>query len=530
MSTWNRNRFSVYTSDEKDVLGLIEELGTQTNENSDALISKTDLTGDHKGSWQGLSKPTLSDEGMRATVEKHITDIDNINGDIEISKFNSRLPQTYTKLYNKEKVKFISFGDSITLGSRANGGGEVTTLAPYPKVLQDYLINIFSYGNITHENKGLIGEPIETISNLIINTDLTNVDFITVLMGTNDCLQVRPLTNIKNKIDEIINKCAESKTELILMTIPPILNDFGVNVKSVNNIINSFKDKCCVIDVHNELKKFQNFKTPPHLIYPDLVHLADDKYKLIADIIIKEVFIDDVLTDNQLISVADRTLQTNGTRQIANTAINQMFMASAFIRSNLSNGYMRIYCYSTESTNINIYYPKGDAGASAPIKINGITKASIDCYSKLNLSDNIISLPCDFGLNIVEVLSSEIIANGNSNAIFINGVELTNKYYVTPNLLNGWTQHTVGDTLQYCREDNKVFIKGLVKPGTINNTDILFQLEEGIRPKHNRYFNIVGENGIVLCVINTFGGVNIYNATSEKVGGWLSFDNVCILL
>lgn len=39
---------------------------------------KTDLHGDHKGSWQGLDKPTLSEEGMRSTVEKHIEDIKNI--------------------------------------------------------------------------------------------------------------------------------------------------------------------------------------------------------------------------------------------------------------------------------------------------------------------------------------------------------------------------------------------------------------------------------------------------------------------
>ena len=70
MSTWNRNRFSVFTSDEKDALSLIEELGKQTNDNTVALENKTDLKGNHLGSWQGLSRPTLSDEGMRATVEQ----------------------------------------------------------------------------------------------------------------------------------------------------------------------------------------------------------------------------------------------------------------------------------------------------------------------------------------------------------------------------------------------------------------------------------------------------------------------------
>ena len=69
MSKWNGNKFSVYESEEKTVLGLLDELGSYVNHNTDNLKNKTDLYGDHKGSWQGLSRPTLSEEGMRATVE-----------------------------------------------------------------------------------------------------------------------------------------------------------------------------------------------------------------------------------------------------------------------------------------------------------------------------------------------------------------------------------------------------------------------------------------------------------------------------
>lgn len=67
--TWNKKPFSIYDSEEKTTLKLIKELGEQTNFNTQSLDQKTDLHGDHKGTWQGLSKPTLSDEGMRATVE-----------------------------------------------------------------------------------------------------------------------------------------------------------------------------------------------------------------------------------------------------------------------------------------------------------------------------------------------------------------------------------------------------------------------------------------------------------------------------
>ena len=65
----NGNKFSVYESEEKSVLGLLDELGSYVNHNTDELKNKTDLYGDHLGSWQGLTKPTLSDEGLKATVE-----------------------------------------------------------------------------------------------------------------------------------------------------------------------------------------------------------------------------------------------------------------------------------------------------------------------------------------------------------------------------------------------------------------------------------------------------------------------------
>lgn len=86
--TWNGERFSIYTSEEKQVLGLIKELGEQTNYNTDNLENKTDKTGNHEGAWQGLNKPTLSDEGMRATVEKHIADIKNINDTMYLNNIN----------------------------------------------------------------------------------------------------------------------------------------------------------------------------------------------------------------------------------------------------------------------------------------------------------------------------------------------------------------------------------------------------------------------------------------------------------
>ena len=100
MDRTNGNRFSVYTSEEKTVLGLLDEIGTQINNNADNLENKTDLYGDHKGSWQGLDRPTMSEEGIRATVEDII---DNKIPTIETSVediINNKIPLIETSLDN----------------------------------------------------------------------------------------------------------------------------------------------------------------------------------------------------------------------------------------------------------------------------------------------------------------------------------------------------------------------------------------------------------------------------------------------
>ena len=81
-------RFTVYDSEADTVLELINELGSITNDVCDSLDNKTDLFGDHKGSWQGLNRPTLSEEGMRATVEDII---------------DNKIPSIESSLDNMEK-------------------------------------------------------------------------------------------------------------------------------------------------------------------------------------------------------------------------------------------------------------------------------------------------------------------------------------------------------------------------------------------------------------------------------------------
>lgn len=103
MSKWNRKRFSVYTSDEKSALGLINQLGEQTNYNTDEVerltisdnkkVSHQEMKEQYKidekanftGSWWGVSKPTKSNEGIATIVENlNEKEIPNIKDNITL--------------------------------------------------------------------------------------------------------------------------------------------------------------------------------------------------------------------------------------------------------------------------------------------------------------------------------------------------------------------------------------------------------------------------------------------------------------
>ena len=101
MSNWNRRHFSIYDSDERSTLKLIEELNEINKEVSEKTVEnindierlkndklskleyenditnnrKLSNTGDFTGTWFGLKKPTLSEEGANAQIEKNKDDI-----------------------------------------------------------------------------------------------------------------------------------------------------------------------------------------------------------------------------------------------------------------------------------------------------------------------------------------------------------------------------------------------------------------------------------------------------------------------
>lgn len=113
---WNKNAFSIYNVEEQTVLKILEKMFSSNKEIINEIEGKTDLNGDHKGSWQGLTKPTLSEEGMRSVVEEHISDINNLKNNFKTSYVVDSLSELKT-LAQKENNIIISSNKEIEVDS-----------------------------------------------------------------------------------------------------------------------------------------------------------------------------------------------------------------------------------------------------------------------------------------------------------------------------------------------------------------------------------------------------------------------------
>ena len=178
MSKWNGKRFSIYTSDEENVLGLVEELGTQVNHNTDNIKTKTDLYGDHKGTWQGLNRPTMSDEGMRAIVEDII---DNKIPSIETS-LDNKITTIQSSLDNKasrEDVAKISSGTPLF----ANSISEMTdTTKNYVNTTDGY---VYIYSGETWLKTGVLYQSMGVSDDSISYNHIKNKTMLSNINSNN---------------------------------------------------------------------------------------------------------------------------------------------------------------------------------------------------------------------------------------------------------------------------------------------------------------------------------------------------------
>lgn len=323
MSKWNGKRFSVYTSEEKSVLGLIKELGEQTNYNTDELeqvkISdnkkvshdemknkyKIDENADFTGSWYGIKKPTACQEGLQATVDKiNEYDVPKIH---KLNKINEIIYKIKTGEY--QKFRFI--GDSIGLGADATGYGEnpdgIITFNWHGDIHKEPKRDVLSYVNLFRLclqrlnpstsliNSSISGRSIKEATQLRTGYifDDTGEDVVFIALSINDLHMTTTITEYEENYQIFIDYIKEvtKAKEIILLTPTPVYleNDTSSsNYLKVRELVNSVikiaeKNNLMYIDIFNMVMSEINRGTINYYTFfnDDTVHPSNEGHYLL---------------------------------------------------------------------------------------------------------------------------------------------------------------------------------------------------------------------------------------------------------
>ena len=317
LEKWNKNKFTVYDNEGNTVLELINELGSLTNDICDSLDNKTDLYGNHLGQWQGLNRPTLSDEGMRATVEKLdkeinklsvIKLIDNIDGTdyktgdyIDFNYVKSLQIQQFSDIMRKfrinKKIKILTRGTSMTYGFDTNsldvreplstptdrGTEHKRTRATqnYPEALKEYIDNVYGINSCELENIGYSGAWVKYSFDEYYKNRTGNLELIE--FGTNDsrlnnCPYVGDVKKFIEYYEQLIVREILMGNGLILITPFQTRRTKDLDVETFRTAVFLLGKKfnIPVIDGGELVESYQ------YTIWSDETHLTGDGYKIIG--------------------------------------------------------------------------------------------------------------------------------------------------------------------------------------------------------------------------------------------------------
>lgn len=215
--------------------------------------------------------------------------------EIEITELNYEVFKD--NKYRGKKIAFL--GDSITQGLTWNGSAQVYVEKPYPMTVAEKL-------NCECQNVGHSSYPISSIGKAqCFNTTYSEIaldtDYIFVFGGTNDYQYSVPVGTIADREDisfcgavfTLINKIRTRNPNAKLVFFTPLHRSAELKSDRFKLIdyVNAIRDVCelCAIPVVDLYKNsgFSNVVTEMQQYYADGLHLTQDGYNLLGDVIVE---------------------------------------------------------------------------------------------------------------------------------------------------------------------------------------------------------------------------------------------------
>lgn len=360
---------------------------------------------------------------------------DGAPGEENISKTKAVL----SRMQQKQPVRIVCYGDSITYGYTIGSGMQVPN--PYPKVLQQNLRDLYQNDSITVINAGHSGWQTDEALNGISEVINHAPDLCIFSFGINDAKGSvaggTPLTlqQYRENTETIIQTLLAANIVPVVMTPTPIsihsnATDYQTG-QTVQKQVMILEQLCkqyglCLVDAYKEIQSFFNGNWVDLLTFSsDGIHFAPEGYRYLAHIILKD------LCGIRVANAGDKVAATiNFDDMVYDLAFKdnvfagykqQVFKNNILLRtansssSNRNGTAVKMFVYNRiPGMKARIHYPKattGDTGASTGFRNNGVFYPA-DFYVASGYSDGDTDISLEFGLNQIEMRATDCTQTG----------------------------------------------------------------------------------------------------------------------
>lgn len=139
------------------------------------------------------------------------------------------LPKTSAKLQNKEELKIVYYGDSISAGCNSSGFQKVEPFADdWPTMVTEYLKKMYQNESITMVNASVGGKNSNWALSNVANVAGLKPDLVVIGFGMNDGTALIPANVYANNISSIMNKILDENENCEFILIGTMLANENV--------------------------------------------------------------------------------------------------------------------------------------------------------------------------------------------------------------------------------------------------------------------------------------------------------------
>lgn len=349
---------------------------------------------------------------------------------------------TLKKLNNKNTVKIVCVGDSITYGYV--GGAQSAN--PYPKVLQDKLRKVYGYSGIDVINSGVAGE---TTTGILTYFNSSVIDYhpdcVVIMFGLNDSQSVT-LTQYEDNLNQMVKTCIDNGIEIILCS--PTQAFLG----SYRNDIKAYSEKCkkvaelnntSFIDMFEEFRLLNESNYIPLNIAGDDTHLKTTDYYILADIVLSNILVPftiNNLKNDLIIPSLSNNVFTVGTDKYKDV---QILTGGLFnLKSANANDTIKlaIYVRKNGKYRLNLLHCSNGYGTVSVEKEGTVIKTVSGTKATGVYNDETYLCDLTLGFNLIELKASSVTGGtgGGSGAFAVTG------FLINENIQNDVINQNIG--------------------------------------------------------------------------------------